>query len=346
MPCRSLRDVLLGLLGLTVSLPALAGGESTGHPAAPERAPLAAVDPEPPSPDLRQQLRRIVNHNTVELITSGVSGTHARIADDLAQALNDDKLRVLPVVGRETLDNITDLLYLRGIDMAVVQLDDLEYARRQKDFFELREHVHYVTKLFNEEVHLLADEAVRSLADLAGRRVNLGPPEGATAITLQAVLDTLGVPVQATYLNHEEALARLRAGDIAAMAFVTGKPAPLFEALPADTDLHFVPVDYDAGLLDVYLPARLTSADYPQLVAADAAVSTVAVGTVLVAYRWPVENRRSQELARFVARLFDRIDSLREAPFHPKWREVSLSAVLPGWRRHPAASQWLGRADR
>ncbi|MFY9956975.1 MAG: TRAP transporter substrate-binding protein, partial [Bradyrhizobium sp.] len=28
-------------------------------------------------------------------------------------------------------------------------------------------------------------------------------------------------------------------------------------------------------------------------------------------------------------------------PFHPKWKEVSLSAPLPDWQRFPAAKQWL-----
>jgi len=347
MPCQHLRAILLALPGLTLSPTTLAGGESTGRPPdAPSPTPMAAVTAEPTSPDLRQELRRITNRNTVELITSGVSGTHARVADDLAQALNDESLRILPMVGRGALDNITDLLYLRGIDMAVVQTDDLEYARQQKNFIDLREHIYYVSKLFNEEIHLLAGEDITELADLAGRRVNLGLADSATAITMDAILDTLGMPVQATFLGHEEALARLQTGDIAAMAFVTGKPAPLFEALNADSDLHFVPIDYAAGLLEEYLPARLESRDYPQLIPPGEPISTVAVGTVLVAYRWPVENHRSQELDRFVERLFNQIDTLRKDAYHPKWREVSLSALLPGWQRHPVAIQWLEQASR
>ena len=27
--------------------------------------------------------------------------------------------------------------------------------------------------------------------------------------------------------------------------------------------------------------------------------------------------------------------------YHPKWREVNIKAELPGWRRFPAAVQWL-----
>lgn len=352
MPCQDPRTILVVLVSLLISPAALGGGETTQRKTSatshgPSGQTVAAVIESTPETDaLRRELRQKVNRNTVELITSGVSGTHSRVAEDLAQVLNDQALRVLPVVGRSALDNITDLLYLRGIDMAILQTDDLEFARQQKRFIELRDHIHYVTKLFNEEIHLLAGENVQDLASLAGRRVNLGPLESATAITTGAVLEILGVPIQATHFPHQEALTRLRAGEIAALAYVTGKPAPLFQTLGDDPALHFVPIAYDAGLLENYLPARLETGDYPRLIAAGASVETVAVGTVLVAYRWPVENQRSRELESFVARLFDQIDTFRRPPYHPKWQEVSLSAVLPGWPRHPAAHHWLEQAQR
>ena len=40
---------------------------------------------------------------------------------------------------------------------------------------------------------------------------------------------------------------------------------------------------------------------------------------------------------------FDRLKSLQQPPFHPKWKEVVLSAPLKGWTRFPAAQEWLDR---
>src|SRR5260370_40735456 len=34
---------------------------------------------------------------------------------------------------------------------------------------------------------------------------------------------------------------------------------------------------------------------------------------------------------------------LQQPPFHPKWKEVVLSAPLKGWTRFPAAQEWLDR---
>jgi hypothetical protein len=37
------------------------------------------------------------------------------------------------------------------------------------------------------------------------------------------------------------------------------------------------------------------------------------------------------------------LQSLQQPPFHPKWKEVVLSAPLKGWNRFPAAQEWLDK---
>jgi uncharacterized protein len=49
-----------------------------------------------------------------------------RIAADLAAVLDGGQtLRVLPVLGKGSLQNLADILYLRGIDVGIVQSDAL-----------------------------------------------------------------------------------------------------------------------------------------------------------------------------------------------------------------------------
>jgi hypothetical protein len=38
---------------------------------------------------------------------------------------------------------------------------------------------------------------------------------------------------------------------------------------------------------------------------------------------------------------FTKFPALQNPPFHPKWKETSLSAPLAGWTRLPYAQQWL-----
>jgi uncharacterized protein len=47
--------------------------------------------------------------------------------------------------------------------------------------------------------------------------------------------------------------------------------------------------------------------------------------------------------SRFAERLFSQWDQFLAPPRHPKWRDVNLSATVPGWTRHIIAEQMLGR---
>jgi hypothetical protein len=64
---------------------------------------------------------------------------------------------------------------------------------------------------------------------------------------------------------------------------------------------------------------------------------------VLAAYNWAPNTERGRKLARFVDAFFTKFPALQNPPFHPKWKEVSLSAQLAGWNRLPLAQQWLDK---
>jgi hypothetical protein len=48
-------------------------------------------------------------------------------------------------------------------------------------------------------------------------------------------------------------------------------------------------------------------------------------------------------VARFVDAFFSKFDDFLRPPRHAKWKEVNLTAQVPGWRRFPAAEAWLRR---
>jgi hypothetical protein len=108
-----------------------------------------------------------------------------------------------------------------------------------------------------------------------------------------------------------------------------------------DGRFHLAAVDYSKPLQSDYLPATLTSKDYPNLIPEGETVDTIAVPAVLAAYNWAPNTERSRKLALFVDAFFTKFATLQNPPFHPKWKEVSLSAPLVGWNRLPLAQQWL-----
>ena len=129
-------------------------------------------------------LRERANQGTIAIISGGVNGTYIRIASDLATVLDtENKLRVLPIVGKGSLQNIADLLYLRGIDFAIVQSDVLGFILKERLFPNIEQRVRYVTKLYNEEVHILAAADIQKLADLSGKKVNVDGVGSGTAMT-------------------------------------------------------------------------------------------------------------------------------------------------------------------
>jgi TRAP-type uncharacterized transport system substrate-binding protein len=286
----------------------------------------------------------VANRGVVELETGSSAGISVRIAEDLASIVSDGATRrVVPVVGQGSLGTIIDLKLLRGIDMAIVPADILDYAREQKRFPGMDATVTYITKLYNEELHLLARPEIKSLAELADRKVNIDLRDSSTAITAKRLFDLMRLTVTTGNDAQEVALEKLRNGEISALAFVAGKPAPLFHNLKGNEGLHFLAFPFSSAVTERYVPTRLTATDYPGLVPPDRPVDTVAVSAVLIVANLQQSPERYRNVSNFIDAFFTGLPTLLEPGHHPKWQEVNLAAELPGWRRYPPADQWLQR---
>ncbi|WP_372623597.1 TAXI family TRAP transporter solute-binding subunit [Falsiroseomonas sp.] len=296
-----------------------------------------AAGPAQAQQDVVQRLNRRVaeaNAGTVGIIAGGVDGTYIRIAADLSAVLDDGNARrVIAILGKGSLQNIQDIILLRGVDIGIVQSDALAYARRQQLVPGADNLIQYIAKLYDEEIHILAAPGIGRLEDLAGQVVNVDVPGSGTAMTASLIFDTLGLNVRTANDVQDLALTKLRRGEIAALVYVAGKPARLFSGLPADSGLHFLPIPATPALMETYLPATLAAADYSTLIAPGAEVETIAVGAVMAVYAWQPGSERHRKVSRFVEALHERFEEFLRPPRHPKWREVNLAARVPGWVR-------------
>ena len=279
----------------------------------------------------------------IGIVTGSAFGTYARVAADMASVLDDaDQQRIVPQQGRGSVQNLADLLLMKGVDLAIVQADVLQRVRRDHAMAS-DSAIQYIAKLYNEEIHILVRHDIRSLKDLTGQTVNMDVPGSGTSETAPALFHRFGIAVKPAEDDQLTALMRLRRGEIAAMAYVVGKPAPLFAELARSDGLHFLSLPLNARLVQDYLPSRLTSAQYPILVEEHAPVDTVAVGAVLVTLAASQGNERAHRVSRMVDTLFTRFGQLPRADHHPKWQEVSLRADVDGFVRFPAAQAQLDR---
>jgi len=286
--------------------------------------------------------KQALNANTVTLITGTIGGTYVQIGADLASVLDDGtKLRVLPIVGRGSVQSVADILFLQGVDLGVVRADTLDYLERKGFAKDIKKQFTYVTKLYNEEMTVIAPKSVRTLRDLNGRRVSVDLPNGGTFVTALTVFERLGLRADFAYIEQRIAMEKMKKGELDAVIVVGGKPYKSVSSFQNDGRFHLVTVDYDKPLQGDYLPASFTAKDYPNLIAEGETVDTIAVPAVLAAYNWNPGNDRYRKLSQFVDAFFSKFPTFQNPPFHPKWREVSLAAPLAGWTRLPYAQQWL-----
>lgn len=282
--------------------------------------------------------RQLVNDGVIRLMAGSYESTDLRLAVDLAYALDDGyDLRVIPMVGKGAVRNVEDLLYLRGVDVAMVQSDVLDFYRRNGLISDIDQRLRYIAKLSDEEVHILARADLREIDGLAGRKVNFGPPDSGEFMTAGILFEKMGLDVDVTADPPERAIQQLKDGEIDAMVLVDGAPIDLFEELGADAELTLLPVP-PSRIGSSYAPAVLTSEHYPNLVKSYAPIETVAVSEVLAAYNWSADNPRGEPVSRFVEHLFSQFEKLLGPSYHPKWRNVNLAAELQGWQRLESAA--------
>jgi branched-chain amino acid transport system substrate-binding protein len=290
-----------------------------------------------------QQTTGQLNANTITMMTGAFGGTYVQIGADLASVLDDGaNLRLLPIVGRGSVQGVADILFLKGVDVGIVRKDTLDYLERKGYANNIRNQLAYVTKLYNEEMHILAPRAIHSLQELDGKTVAVDLPDGGTFVTSINVFERLGIRPHLLYIEPRIALGMLRRAEIDAVIAVEGKPLQWLGQV-SDADLHLVPIDYAKSLREEYLPAQLTSEDYPNLIGQGERVDTIATDAILASYNWRPDNERYRRLSRLVETLFSRMGQLQQPPFHPKWRELAPRATVAGWTRFRPAQEWIDR---
>ena len=264
-----------------------------------------------------------------------IDGTYMRFADELGKVLDDgDNLRILPMVSYGAASNLDDLLYLRGIDVAVTQSDVFEYFRTERKTPNLQNRVHYILRLPISELHILAKTDIRSVEDLRGKKVNFGPAGSGSSLTGTIVFQRLGVQVEPVLIDQQSALQKLRSDEVAALVRVVGKPVDFFTRIPANSGLHLVPIPFTKTFADYYTLGEFDAKDYPTLIAEGQKVDTIGVPAVLAVINWRKGSDGYRRVERFIEQLFTKWDKFQAPPRHPKWRDVNLAATVPGWTRH------------
>lgn len=350
LPGLVLLAAVLGIGALGANAQSLLDGLS-GAPPAKERMAQATQNRAPsPVPAIRESAaernqRDRINNWSLGLAAGRTEGAPLQFAAELARVLDDgDNMRVIPMVTRGPFDNIYDLLYLRGVDAAIVYGDVLDHFRNKPDFSQSIKRVNYLLNLFPSEVHIFARPEINSLKDLEGKVVNFNTQGTAAAFSGPIIFSQLGIKVKETFVPHSTAMEKMRTSDeVAATFWVSSKPLAPFLKGKFPPGFKFLPVEY-TDKLEYYAPAYLESADYPALIPEGTRIATISVPAVLAVADTPADPAKKVRLSRFVDYIFERFERLQKEPgYHEKWKDVNLAASVPGWTRYPALQEKLDK---
>src|SRR5262252_6187197 len=135
-----------------VYLLAVCGAFALNHAgiAQPKRALAAATSTnQKDEADIRDR----VNAWSIGLAGGLLEGAPIHFATEIARVVNDGgSMHVLPIVTRGPTENVNDLLYLRGVDAAIIISDSLEEYKSQVPQIEQR--IASVLSLFPSELHI------------------------------------------------------------------------------------------------------------------------------------------------------------------------------------------------
>lgn len=294
-----------------------------------------------------ESIKERKNRGTVGIACGQLGAAYPTLGQDIAKVLDDgDNLRVLPVITYGSVGNIEDLLYLRNVDVAFTKADNFEYFKEKLNV-NLTNRIHYITRLYDAELHILVRPEISSLEDLQGKTVNIGVEGNAAHTTVPIVMKALGIEIKTITVDHAIGLEMMKKGEIAGAMRVGGKPMDTFTKLPENSGFRFLSISasqYARHLSDKYVLGKLTNEDYPKLIAPGEDITTIAVPDILAVYNWPKGTDRYNRVEKFITSFFKNFKKLQDGPFHAKWRDVNLAATIPGWTRSEIAERMLQEA--
>lgn len=271
------------------------------------------------------------------ILTGGPTGTYIQFGNDIADLMGECGQTLIVNESAGSLENFLGVRQRPRTQFGIVQSDVLEYLQTYSSddpaIARAISGVRIAFPLYNEEVHILAKKEITSLADLAGKRVAVGVEDSGTFLTASLILDLAEVGVaEALTIGPDDSFAQLRSGEIDAFFYVAGAPTRLFGDADIDPEaFHLLPIS-DPVLQSVYTPAQIPEGTYDFQ---DGALDVVAVKAILMTFEYnPRLNSYHRQSCKAVSdianQVFTRFPDL-QAEGHPKWNQVDLTDIPPGW---------------
>jgi TRAP transporter TAXI family solute receptor len=276
------------------------------------------------------------------LITGGEGGTYYKFGLDLKRLVKADGINLTVLPSKGSVENIFAVSERPGVDMGIVQSDVLAFVGELPSnaaLTHIAKSIRLVFPLYDEEVHVIGRQEIRSFDQLAGKRIAVGQQGSGTYLTATRLFKLSHIrPSESVPIEGLEALAQLKAGRIDAMVYVAAAPVQLLRnGVRAADGLALIPI-VNKAVLESYAAAEIPANAYGWQ---PTPVSTVAVKAILVTFDF--QGSECERIGRFAQQVASGMDWLTKNG-HPKWSAIDLDYRLAGWQQHECVQKALGKS--
>lgn len=308
---------------------------------------LAEASPPPPSAAAAGESEESERANrwTVGLSGGLLEGAYIKFASEIGRVVDDgENLRVLPVLTKGSVQNVNDLLYLRGIDAGLVSADTFDEIIKAGKIKNIENRIQFITQVHVNLLQLMVRGDIKTLSDLKGQKVAVAAKGSSSAELGIKVLQRFGVTADVQNIGWTAGLEKVKSGEFAGVfsAFAKGGTT-LYSSVDKSTGLHLLSIPFDKFADEYYVPVILGNEDYPNLFNPGETVETLGSPVVLAVYNWPRGTDRFRKVARFIEYFFNRFEDLRKPPYQAAWKEINPAAKVPGWKRYWYAEEMLAK---
>lgn len=193
------------------------------------------------------------------------------------------------------------------------------------------------------QIATTADTGIETMADLAGKRISLGPPGSNAAVLAQRLLETYGVfdAGNAQFLSYTEGTNALMNGTVDATVVLAGAPTAALIDLAAQRDMRLISIESDKvqGLLKDYPFYQIYDIKAGTYEGQDAAVTVINDPATL----FTSKNVPADQVYGITKAIFDHLDTL--AQVHPQAAAIAVDTApntpIP---LHPGARRYFDEA--
>lgn len=239
-----------------------------------------------------------------------------------------------------------------ALESGFAQSDVAYWAHTGTGIFEDREPVgnlRAIASLYPESIHLVSrrDAGIKSVRDLAGKRVSLDEPGSGTLVDARIILEAFGLSeddIEPEYLKASPAVVKIKENELDAFIIVAGYPTASVTELCASAGCDLVPIEgpeVDALLEQHQFFARdmVPAGTYEGV---PAATPTISVGA-----QWIVDANLEEELVYGITRaLWHETARTLLDNGHAQGKEITLDTAMDGIAipLHPGAERFYREA--